>query len=848
MALAEGVGSKWMVGLDGRGYMVTTLDQESPFEYRAFTQQAVPLRTPRIDTSPEPGEASLGDLWVRSQHDWSEGMGQRIFDGINSSRLRSDRIGGFDPFIVAGKLIPTPGIGSSAIGAKGPAIASGDAVYFFDGTSLHRYNEALTTESETITARYSGEPFGSPHNIAADGQFIYYATASGIFKILTTDAFGAWSETEVKLNDLTNCTVVEWAKGRLIACRENDVHVINDITEVADGAVPHYSNLDQSWLWTDVDDLGHGIYLAGYSDADSKLYLMGFDTTDAQAGLTIGVPKEVWRASAGEKILSIAPYAGSAMLLGTNKGVRNCNIVDRDGNVTVGPLIESGGDVEVWDIGIWGKYAFFFYGEVAGWYQRPSRVAKLDLSTFAFAGVFETDSTYVTQHGVSIVIPSWYKEWQSPMVTITEDGTTFRTSYHDNNPSGQVNTSLPAISVGEITFGTSVEKEFRRLEIELDSRNFAFQRNSNSVSTTPAKTVDQTLTFITRMALETWVGGPDVLFYQGQSTSDYHWRIRLLASRAIEFSWLDNTDTVRTATSSALPAGWDLNDIVWINIRPLGNFVDFFYMVEEGDPTLVPYPDWNEDEWTAFGSVDMGASFPFKGGVYGDYPIVLFEDTPTAFGDLLYSFIMWPGLWWLTPEDRWVSFNATFYAPDSEGNTWDLVVGNIASPLLRVTYNLDERGWTQLQPTAVYIPKTIQQTFVFPDNVTAKTIKLLIASVRGAGSAPGHALLDWRLLCEPIPTPRYNRYYLPIMLYDNMNTLDGHRISRPGYAWEYLGFLDTLYRAGTAFDFQKPSGFHEPAVVTKVRIEEMEFKEFAPTKGASGFGGICLTVLKEVAT
>ena len=156
MALAEGVGSKWMVGLDGKGYMVTTLDQESPFEYRAFTQQAVPLRLPRIDTSPEPGEASLGDLWVRSQHDWAHGMGQRVFDGLNSDRLRSNEIGGYDPFIVEGKLTPTPALGVTSMSAMGIGIPAGDHVYCFGGTPtvLHRLQEDFTSETRTITARF----------------------------------------------------------------------------------------------------------------------------------------------------------------------------------------------------------------------------------------------------------------------------------------------------------------------------------------------------------------------------------------------------------------------------------------------------------------------------------------------------------------------------------------------------------------------------------------------------------------------------------------------------------------------------------------------------------------------
>ena len=850
MVLAEDVGSKWMVGLDGKGYMVTTLDQESPFEYRAFTQQAVPLRTPRIDTSPEPGEASLGDLWVRSQHDWSGGMGQRVFDGLNSDRLKANDIGGYDPFIIEGSLTPTPRVGTTAISSNGPGLAIGSLIYFFDNLSLDRFDEALTKETETITARWNGAPFGSPHNIDADGQFIYYATSSGIFKMLITDAFGAWSETEVKLNDLTNCTVIKWAKGRLLACRENDVHVINDITQVANGAVAHYSNLDESWLWTDIDDLSQGIYLAGYSDSNSKLYLMSFDTTDAAAGLTIGIPREVWRASDGEKILCVKSYAGTAMLLGTSKGVRNCTIVDRDGNVTVGPLIETSPGVEVWDIGIWGKYAFFFYGTSTGFQQVPRRVAKLDLSNFALAAAFVSDGFFEPTHGISIVIPSWYKEWQAPVVVITKDANTYFISVTVSNPIGTAGeNSLPGLEVGDITFGTSVEKELKHIEVELEPRTFLWKKNVSAVSTTPVSSLTSPLTtFMARMTLGSWTGDPDVLFYQGLSTTDYHWRIRLLATRALEFSWLDSTDIVRTATSNVLPAGWDEGDTIWILITWFSNVVNFFYIEEAGDPLLSPVPDWDELKWIAFGSPAVNPTGPFKGGVYGGYPIVLFEETPSASSEAyLYFFGIWSNLWYQDPESREVAFTPTQFSPDVEGNIWNLSTSEIASPTFKIQYNLDRRGWVDLT-TFAYRPTGVDQVLFFPEKATARTLELILSSSRNLGDASGHGIKDWRLLAEPIPTPRYYRYYIPIMLYDEMTTLDGHRISRAGFAFEFLGYLETLYRNGTAFDFQKPSGYLEPTVSTKVRIEEMEFKEFAPSKGAGGFGGICLTVLKEVAT
>jgi hypothetical protein len=851
--VAEGVGSKWTIGLDDVGYILSTQDQESPFEYRAFTQQAVPLSLPRIDTSPEPGEQSLGDLWVRAQHDWSEGMGQRVFDGQNSSRLAAKEIGGYDPFIVPGQLTPAPAGGNSEMGGMGPGLVIGDLVYMFGPTAsgISRFNEDLDEDTETITSRY-GASFLYPHNITADGSYIYWATTgSGIRRMLVTDSFGAWSESDALFNDLDACEVIEWAKGRFIACTGPDVHVIEDPTSTTSGATPHFTHLDDTWEWTDVEDMSQGIYLSGFSDARSQLYLMTFNTTDAASGLTIGIPREIWRAPYGEKILCIKGYAGTAFLIGTNKGVRNCQIADREGNVLVGPLIPVHERVEVHEIAVWGKYAYFYYGPAIGAWEGPGKVAKMDLSTFAYAAVLPT-STQQQYKGwaIALIIPPWFKEWQYPVVATTDGVTNIWTTHPRKDGITSYIHPLPGLQVGEITFGTSVEKEFKHIEVELDPSVIALDGSSGGAFTTDP-TITTPRDFIFRVALATWTGSPSVLAYQGNSPTapDYHWRIRLTASRELEFSFLDDSDVVRTATSDALPSGWSENDVVWVHIEYAGQYVTFSYILERNNPFLIPYPDYALDLWTELSQEDLGASYNFKNGTYADLTVWLWSDTPTPSTDLLYSFQIWTAQYWLDPDERAINFTAADFSPDPDGNTWTLFSDlDIVSPVFNIYYNADGKG-LKLLTDGFERPSSASLTYFFPENTQAKKMDIIIASAGGNGINPtGHSIRDWRLLCEPIPTPRYYRYYVPIMLYDDLQLLDGHRISRRGYAWEALTALDTIYREGTSVDFQKPSGYLEPSVTTRVRIENLEFKEFAPPKGASGFGGICLLVLREVAT
>jgi len=83
------------------------------------------------------------------------------------------------------------------------------------------------------------------------------------------------------------------------------------------------------------------------------------------------------------------------------------------------------------------------------------------------------------------------------------------------------------------------------------------------------------------------------------------------------------------------------------------------------------------------------------------------------------------------------------------------------------------------------------------------------------------------------------------MLYDDMTMLDGQHVSRRGYAIDQLAKLETIYRDDLSVELQKPSYYHV-ATAVDVRIEDMEFKSFAPPQGASGFGGICLLTLREM--
>lgn len=844
MALAEGVGSKWTVGIDGVGYMLSTLDQESPFEYRSFSQQAVPLRVPRIDTSVEPGESSLGDLWVRSQHDWSGGMDQRVFDGENSDRLSSFEIIGYDPFLEGGKISSSEGVEqwTDIPGGNGNNVlkAHGDLLYLMDhSTTFRRANSDLTVESITITARTNIASQPSYRNAIWDDNNAYYSTANGIYKVYLGDAFGAWSETEVLVNDLTHVNTMNFGKGRLIACKNNNIHIIDDLTSTTSGATAHYTHIDDGWVWSDIEDMGQGIYLSGYSDATSRLYAMSFDTSDASAGLTIGIPKEVWRAPGNEKILCVEEYAGSGFLIGTTKGVRNVIIIDRDGNVVVGPLIKT--IAEVHSIGINNGYAFFPLAAGESISYQLGDLGKMNLASFAYTNLVSS-WTSLDAKITSMAFPSWAnKEKSLPF---------FARSSNVLKPTSKRNL-VGYFNTGEIRFGSLVPKEPRSLEVTLEPESVVIDSSLVTLTDPPVPDSMEKNTWLIKLALDTWSldAGGQTIAMQGNSDSDFLWRIAVNDTRNLIFEFIDTTDTLRTFTSSAVIPDWDLDNRVWIRVSKTTSGVNLTCL-DPGNSSKFPgFITTITEDFLGFEWIQLGFTANtdvIKESLYDTYPIKLLPDLTGITGTALYSFDYFttsevlPGY-----EDGIYGFRADRLT-DDKGNLWVVTdESKIVGVSFSITYVMDDKT------PQVLLGDSIGQAryqISFPEDLSFSTIKLAFLTLSTDVAKHSGGILDWRMSCEPIPTPRYNRYYVPIMLYDRMTLADNSVIDRPGYAYESLEDLETLFRNGTALDLQKPSGYHVPTESTRVRIEEMEFKSYAPPRGASGFGGIALLVLKEIAT
>jgi len=604
--------------------------------------------------------------------------------------------------------------------------------------------------------------------------------------------------------------------------------------------------MDTGWTWTDADELSQGIYLAGYNNFESKLYLMSFDTSDAASGLTIGIPREVWRAHGDERILFVGNYAGSAMLIGTNKGIRNVIIVDREGNVAVGPLIETGAEVK--SIDFWDGYAFFGGSKVVpGTYTTKVKfkgIFKLDLGSFAMAMVTGVDADFydVLPSIISVCVPPWHRPGDPPYFSVPG-------SAYGLQPGNQTNAAEEyALDIGSIRFGSSVDKEIRRLEMTVDLFNIGYPAhasvaNNPILSNPPVLNTTQFMDFIIRGVATDWVGasGGTCIVGQMNSTSDYRWMIMVDNNGYLILKYKDSTDTIRTLTStSPLPAerAYSAYAGLWIYVSFWSNqYCNFHYRWVDSSDADIP----SLREWIFLGQADLGATHAVKS--LPTYPIKIVPET-WATDIRMQGFDLWDTNSYFASS----SVHQISWRPygDLLGRVWTMPLVP-TSPTWFVKYRVNGSEWTNLSlavgaEPATYVGTERTWSVNFPTDLIARELDLAIVTTPGVLGSP---ILSWRLLSEPVPAPRFYRHYIPVQCYDNVTTPNGGHLMNQGRGKSMHDALDVLYRAGSVMEFQPPY-WKTSADTLNVRIEGFEFKQFTPMKGGAGWGGIGLLVLKEI--
>lgn len=452
--LAE-VGSVWDVGINGVGFMLSTLDQESPFEFRSYEIQAIPSQKPRIDDAEEPGEQTLAGWWARAQHSWHEGAGQHIFDSPFSSRFKFSQSRGINIWDDGQlSLLPDTEQIFSAANDDIKILSAANALFYCHNGNITRDPDPYASgeADESTLATHSGTLI---NDITSDGSKLYAAFSGGSLGIKSTPVAGALAWTNV--NSLTAVEILAWVKGRLMGSKGGSLYEFDLAATTAPD--PFYTDTATGYRFTAITEMGPGIYFSGGVGDRSEVWVARLTAQDIPfASLaTVGALRNVWTAPEGEVIHSIHGYGGKQLLIGTSKGVRVGTVSTGEGDIEVSALVtlarhsgnEFGTQHPILCFEPQEGFAWFGWTRFDGTY---SGVGRMHLGNLAWA----SDLMFASQGDVVDI--AYY---DGNIFFVVDEGTTRRVI-------GQHETDYVAsgwLSNNEIRFATTERKTLRYFDI-----------------------------------------------------------------------------------------------------------------------------------------------------------------------------------------------------------------------------------------------------------------------------------------------------------------------------------------------------------------------------------------------
>jgi len=217
----------------------------------------------------------------------------------------------------------------------------------------------------------TGTAASALYSITSDGYNVFYSYANG-----DIDQTNAGISTSSAYITGIEAGVLAYVRGRLmVAGQGTDKRKIWNITTPAGSSANNpsalYTHPNTNWTWVGFAAGQTHIYAAGYAGNTSIIYKTQIKT-DASA---LDAPTAAAELPLGEIVRSIYGYLGY-IILGTDTGFRFCS-TDTDGNLTVGPLVETGAAVGAM-AGI-GKYVYFAWSNFD---STSTGIGRMDVSVF----------------------------------------------------------------------------------------------------------------------------------------------------------------------------------------------------------------------------------------------------------------------------------------------------------------------------------------------------------------------------------------------------------------------------------------------------------------------------------
>ena len=348
------------VAINGRPYMIDAKSNDFGRQFDARVRDSV-------DQSAEPGESAINPqgLWRRSQSSWHYGAGQTYSDTADAEAYRFRASKGINVWNRGEiSLLPATTQAYSSAQSNLHMATASNRIYGTEGQTV-RY----TTDFSTFTT-VTGTNASNLYSITSDGYNVFFSYADG-----DIDQTNAGTSAASDYITGIEAGVMAYVRGRLmVAGQGTDKRKIWNITTTPGSSANNpsalYTHPNTDFNWVGFAGGQNQIYCAGYAGNKSLIY----KTAVKPDGTALDIPTVAAELPLGEIVTTIDSYLGF-VVIGLTTGLRFCSS-DSDGNLVVGPLIETGTSVNAFSA--IGQYVYF------GWTNYDSTstgIGRLDVGT-----------------------------------------------------------------------------------------------------------------------------------------------------------------------------------------------------------------------------------------------------------------------------------------------------------------------------------------------------------------------------------------------------------------------------------------------------------------------------------
>ena len=348
------------VAVNGRPYMIDTKSNSFGRQFDARVRDSV-------DQSAEPGESAINPqgLWRRSQSSWHYGAGQVYSDTADAEAYRFRGSKGVNVWSRGEiSLLPATAQAYASTESNLFMATASDRIYGTEGQTV-RYTTDWTSFTD-VTGTDAEDIF----SIASDGYNVFFSYASG-----DIDQTNAGTSAASAYITGIEAGYLAYVRGRLMVAGQGvDKRKIWNITTTpgssANNPTALYTHPNTEFNWVGFAAGQNQIYAAGHAGNKSLIY----KTAVKPDGTALDIPTVAAELPLGEIVTTIDSYLGF-VVIGLTTGLRFCSS-DSDGNLVVGPLIETGTSVNAF--AAIGQFIYF------GWtnYDTASTgIGRLDVGT-----------------------------------------------------------------------------------------------------------------------------------------------------------------------------------------------------------------------------------------------------------------------------------------------------------------------------------------------------------------------------------------------------------------------------------------------------------------------------------